>query len=126
MKQYPPALAIQLEFNPESVIRVLRWGAQPETSPHSHKDIAEWCDRFWCKHLDDDPLEEIARLLPILSDVDAQWELYLVNTFTLDELQRRTFNEVQLPAEWFREWLRQAEAQPCIQPDEPASGGSAG
>lgn len=126
MKQpTPPPLAIKLPFTPQAVLQVLRWGAEPETSPHSHKEIAQWCDRFWCQHLDDDPPENIARLLPILTDVETQWDLYLANTYKLEELQKQSFENVQLPVEWFQEWLRQAEAQPTVQADGPAFGGPA-
>ncbi|BDT57756.1 hypothetical protein MasN3_12500 [Massilia varians] len=37
---------IELPLTRDSVIRVLTYGANPEASPYSHKQIAEWCDRF--------------------------------------------------------------------------------
>ena len=113
----PPPLKITLPFTPHSVVEVLRWGAQPSTAPHGHEDIAQWCDRFWCQHLEDDPPEELARLLPVLTDVETQWDLYLANTFTVDELRTLSFAEVQLPVKWFQEWLFQAEAQPVAPAD---------
>ena len=45
---------IEFPFTRDSVIRVLTYGAHPEASPYSHKQIAEWCDRFWCQYLDID------------------------------------------------------------------------
>ena len=45
---------IVLPFTRDSVIRVLTYDANPEASPYSHKQIAEWCDRFWCQYLDCD------------------------------------------------------------------------
>jgi len=86
---------------------MLAWGANPEASPYSHKQIAEWCDRFWCQYLDVDADPEIERLLPVLTDVETQWDLYLANTYTLEELRAKDFETEQMPKEWFNDWLRQ-------------------
>lgn len=96
---------IELPFTPESVAQVLNWGARPKGAPYSHKQIAEWCDRFWCQYIDVDAPPHIERLLPVLADVDAQWDLFLANTFSLEELRTKSFEEVCLPTEWFEEWL---------------------
>lgn len=45
--------------------------------------------------------------MPILADVETQWDLFLANSFTLQELQSLNFAEIRLPTEWFNEWLRQ-------------------
>ena len=84
---------IPLPFLPESVIQVLSWGSAPESSPSSHKQIAEWSDRFWRQYLDVDAPTEIERLLPILTDVETQCDLFLANTFSLDELRRGSIEE---------------------------------
>ena len=102
---------VTLPFTPEAVLQVLTWGANPGSSPHSHKQIAIWCDSFWCRYLDADAAPEIERLLPILTDVETQWDLHLANNYSLEELQRNTFESVKLPIEWFQEWLRQAHRQ---------------
>jgi len=104
MKQSVPA---DVPFTPKSVLKMLSWGANPETSPFSHKQIAEWCDKFWCQYLDVDAEPEIERLLPILTDVETQWDLYLANTYTLEELQAKDFETEQMPKEWFNDWLQQ-------------------
>jgi hypothetical protein len=104
MKQSVPA---DVPFTPESALQMLAWGASPETSPFSHRQIAEWCDRFWCQYLDVDAEPEIERLLPILTDVETQWDLYLANTYTLEELKAKDFEMEQMPKEWFNDWLRQ-------------------
>ncbi|MFA5353869.1 MAG: hypothetical protein WC291_06550 [Thermodesulfovibrionales bacterium] len=106
--QCSPSKPIELDFTRENALAVLSWGAIPEESPYSHKQIAEWCDKFWCKYLDIDPPKEIEELLPILTDIDDQWELYLVNTYSLRQLQEEDFEHVILPVEWFKNWLRQA------------------
>jgi len=101
-------LRISLPFTTEAAIEVLGWGASPEASPYRHKDIAEWCDRYWCVYMDVDAPPVVEKLLPILADVDAQWELYLVNTYTLDELSSGSSDSARLPVEWFEEWLCRA------------------
>ncbi len=102
------APSIQLSFAPESVRQVLAWGARPDDAPYSHKQIAQWCDAFWCQYLDVDAPQEIERMLPILADVETQWDLYLANTYSLDELRTRSFDNERMPLEWFEGWLRDA------------------
>ncbi|MDP5189675.1 hypothetical protein [Rheinheimera baltica] len=102
-----PSAPVELPFTRESVLKMLAWGANPEASPYSHKQIAEWCDRFWCQYLDVDADPEIERLLPVLTDVETQWDLYLANTYTLEELRAKDFETEQMPKEWFNDWLRQ-------------------
>lgn len=87
---------------------MLKWGATPESSPYSHKAIAEWCDRFWCQYLDVDAEPEIESILPILTDVETQWDLYLANTYSIEELRSRDLEHVRIPTQWFHDWLRQA------------------
>ena len=99
---------LELPHTPESVLTVLRWGAIPGSSPYTHKEIAEWCDQFWCHFMDVDAPAEIERLLPILADVDVQWDLFLANNYTFDDLRVLNLNDVRLPVAWFEDWLRQA------------------
>ncbi|RMH92736.1 hypothetical protein EA797_03935 [Stutzerimonas zhaodongensis] len=96
-----------MPFTRASAVRMLTWGANPDSSPYSHKQIAEWCDRFWCKYLEVDADAEIENLLPILTHVETQWDLYLVNTYSIEALQTQDFEQEQMPKEWFNEWLSQ-------------------
>ena len=96
-----------MPFTREAARKILRWGAEPITSPYSHKQIAEWCDRFWCRYLDIEAEPEIESLLPVLTDVETQWDLYLANTYSAEELRTKSFEEEQMPTEWFRDWLQQ-------------------
>ena len=64
VKLSPPA---DMPFTRAAAIQMLRWGADPNSSPYTHKQIAEWCDRFWCKYLDVDAEPEIESLLPTLT-----------------------------------------------------------
>lgn len=101
------SIPIEMQFTRDAAIQILKWGANPESSPYSHKQIAEWCDNFWCKYLEVDVAPEIEKLLPILTDVETQWDLYLANTYSIDELQENDFEHKQMPKEWFNDWLRQ-------------------
>jgi len=101
---------IELEFTRKNALILLRLGASPNESPYSHKQIAEWCDKFWCQYLDVDAPKGIEPLLPILTDVETQWDLYLANTYSLQELQEGNFDSVRLPIEWFEQWIQEANA----------------
>ena len=99
-----------MPFTPESAIQMLEWGANPDASPYSHKQIAEWCDRFWCQYRDIGVPPEIEKLLPILTEVETQWDLYLANTYTYEQLRSQSFESERVPVEWFKTWLSQANA----------------
>ena len=105
MKQSP---AIELPYTRDSFLSLLEHGCKPATSPFTHKQISEWCDRFWCKYLDTDAPAEVEALLPLLTEVETQWDLYLVNTYDAEQLQTESFEHVLLPTEWFEEWLQRA------------------
>ncbi|WP_144062457.1 hypothetical protein [Simiduia agarivorans] len=96
-----------MPFTRDAAIQMLKWGAKPELSPYTHKQIAEWCDKFWCQYLEVDAEPEIESLLPVLTDVETQWDLYLANTYSIEELKTKDFENELMPKEWFNEWLRQ-------------------
>ena len=99
--QNAPPEAITLPFTPDSVRQVLQWGLASD-APHTHEDIVRWCERFWSK----DASHEIERKLSILADVVAQWDLFLTNTYTFEELIVLDLSQVRLPKAWFVDWLR--------------------
>ena len=99
---------VDLPYTPDSARQMLAWGAMPSTSPYTHRQIADWCDRFWVDFMDSDAPPDIEKLLPVLADVDAQWDLNFCNSFPLNELHLINQDQVQLPIQWFEEWLRQA------------------
>lgn len=78
-------------------------------SPYSHKQIAEWCDKFWCQYLDIDAPVEVEAILPFLTDVETQWDLYLANTFAIDQLRSNSFEGECMPVEWFKDWLEEVQ-----------------
>lgn len=102
-----PPRAVDLPFTRAAVEVLLRHGADPDPSPYSHKEIAKWYDRFWSQYIDIDADEEIEQLLPVLADVETQWDLYLANKYSIEELRNGSFDDERMPAEWFVEWLDQ-------------------
>lgn len=102
-----PCHPIDLPFSAESLKRVLAWGAKTEGAPHTHQEVADWCDRMHMALLDADKDAQLDRAVSVAADVDCQWELFLVNTYPLDELQKLDMSNVRLPVEWFSNWLRE-------------------
>lgn len=100
---------IALPFTRESLMTVLAWGAGEQSSTHLHQDIAHWCDRLHMAHVNGElPGDEhiLRPLVDIAYDVSTQWELFLANTYTLEQLQSLQFSTVTLPVVWFQDWLR--------------------
>lgn len=98
---------IDLPFTVESLSLVLAWGRSG--GDYSHQDIAHWCDRFHMAKFDVDTDHAMDVATGIAADVDAQWDMFLANTYSLNELQNLDFRQVKLPVEWFAEWLNQIE-----------------
>ena len=57
--------------------------------------------------LDTDEAPDIEAAIRIAADVDCQWDLFLANSYTLDQLRQLDFSTVRLPTEWFLDWQRQ-------------------
>lgn len=101
---------IDLPFTAESMRQVLNWGLSSDASPVNHQDIAHWCDRFHMKMFDVDTEHTMDVATGIAADVDAQWDLYLANKYTLQELQHLDFSNERLPVEWFQNWIKELES----------------
>lgn len=101
---------IEFEYSKESLLALLAFGAEPKDSPYSHKQIAEWCEQFWNKYSETDAPEEIENIMSVLADVETQWDLYLANTYSLNELRSLDFESVTMPIEWFKGWMVQVNA----------------
>jgi hypothetical protein len=99
------SFAINFPFTIENLRTVLAHGANPDKSPYSHHDIANWYERFWNEYCDSDLPSDIEHVMPILADVETQWDLYLANTYSLEQLWLLSLSEVFLPKEWFDRWL---------------------
>ncbi|MDA3834226.1 MAG: hypothetical protein PF495_12615 [Spirochaetales bacterium] len=98
---------IDLQFSTKSLEKILAWGAMPEGAPHTHQEIAHWCDRMHMSLLDVDCEPDIDKAVSVAADIDCQWDLFRVNTFKLEELRTLDFASVRLPVEWFTDWLNQ-------------------
>ncbi|MCP3849326.1 MAG: hypothetical protein GY694_03665 [Gammaproteobacteria bacterium] len=99
-----------MQYSKKNFLILLSYGENPDDSPYSHKQIAEWCEQFWNKYSDVDASNEIEKIMPVLADVETQWDLYLANTYSSTELQQLNFEAVRLPVEWFKNWSVEANA----------------
>lgn len=99
--------AIDLSYTVNSLITVLTWGLNPQESKFTHQDICYWCDRFHMAMFDVDTDNAMDVAAGVACDVDAQWGMYLANTYKLEELQKLDFSQVQIPIDWFNDWLVQ-------------------
>jgi hypothetical protein len=102
---------INLTFTPESLKYLLDQALNESEPEFTHQDIANWCGKYWWKteeeELDSgaDKVKQIA--VKVAKDIDCQWELFLVNTYSLADLQNLDFSKVKLPIEWFEKWLHE-------------------
>lgn len=112
---------ISLPFTLESVRQILNWGVQPDAAPFTHQEIAHWCDQMHMEFLDTDadPMLDVA--VHIAADVDCQWDLFLANSYTLDQLRELDFSAVRLPTEWFVDWQKELDSEPA-NAQEPTGG----
>jgi hypothetical protein len=82
-----------------------------ESSEYTHQDFANWCSRHFgniiANNLELKAVGIDEATYEVLNDVDAQWDLFLVNTYTIEELQTMDLSKVKLPDEWYKEWLSQ-------------------
>jgi hypothetical protein len=99
--------AIDLPFTVESIKAVLTCGASQNDSPYTHQDIAHWCYRFHMVMFDIDTDKAMNVATGVAADVDAQWDMYLSNTYSLEELKTLDFSQERMPVEWFNDWLKQ-------------------
>lgn len=100
---------IDLPFTIESLRSVLSWGISANEVDYSHQDIAHWCDRFHMAKFDVETDRAMDIATGVAADVDAQWDMFLANTYKLEELQNLDFRQVNLPAEWFMDWSSQLD-----------------
>ena len=109
---------IPLAFNSESLMTVLSWGTDDQHSEFTHQDIAHWCDRFHMAYVTGnwarDEESTIEPFVDVAHDVSTQWELYLENTYKLEQFQSLKFSDVKLPVKWFQDWLRKLKAATSV------------
>ncbi|RDU38756.1 hypothetical protein DRW41_04135 [Neobacillus piezotolerans] len=54
----------------------------------SDYDFAQWCDNFTIIFEDDEVSKNTEHVLLIAGDIECQWDLFLVNTYSIEELQK--------------------------------------
>lgn len=69
----------------------------------SHKTLMDWCSLYI--HETDEGDNQNLLLNDKAIDIDAQWELFLSNTFTLSELQTLNLDLIKIPVQWLKDWL---------------------
>ena len=92
---------IDWELSKENLVELLK-SVVNRTSKFTHQQMCNWCD----KHYMDETKLDDEKLYDVLEDISAQWDLYLVNTYSLKELQKLELSKVKLPIEWFDRWLK--------------------
>ncbi|KOP28816.1 hypothetical protein ACV3PA_13010 [Exiguobacterium acetylicum] len=82
----------------------------------THEELADWCYRYMTDVYHNDhyyiatdgrgsyPLGKQAA--EVVNDIDAQWDLYLANSYSLNELQTIDLATICLPREWLEKWLQ--------------------
>ncbi|RRN67738.1 hypothetical protein EI200_21725 [Peribacillus simplex] len=54
---------------------------------------------------DDDERDELA--FSVARDIECQWDLYLINTYSDKELRTLDLSQVSLPQEWLLKWFEE-------------------
>ncbi|NGY88856.1 hypothetical protein F6Y05_38400 [Bacillus megaterium] len=74
----------------------------------SHKDLVDWCEEFLQETSKDTSISinrsKNKKAIMVALDIENQWELYLSNTYTFEELQKLEQKEVKMPKQWLEEW----------------------
>ncbi|WP_417387302.1 hypothetical protein [Gimesia sp.] len=100
---------IELPLTRESLIQVLCCALDDGNAEYTHQEIAWWAENFHQAQFDyENPVDET--VADVALDLHLQWQMYLDNTYTREELQKLDFSKVRLPAEWFSNWLEQLDA----------------
>lgn len=92
-------------YTPDSLKKVIKLAVIDSIS---HKDLVDWCSNFLQEASQDisisvnRPLNKKAIMVAL--DIENQWELYLSNTYTLEELQTLEQKDVKMPIQWLQEW----------------------
>lgn len=82
-----------------------------DKSDMKHREFYEWASMHFSKikteNLEPEDLGISKLTAWILMDIDAQWNLYLANTYLLNRLKSLNLDHVKLPRMYFGLWYRQ-------------------
>jgi hypothetical protein len=73
-------------------------------------EFAKWCDNLTMAFDDeeaDDLSERDELAFSVARDIECQWDLYLINSYSDKELRTLDFSKVSLPQEWFLKWSKE-------------------
>lgn len=100
---------IDFPFSSENLKNLLNSVCRKENK-FSQYEFGKWCNNLTMA-FDDDETEEWNEFdniaFGIARDIECQWDLFLINTYSLKELQNLDLSKVKLPQDWFKEWLKQ-------------------
>ncbi|MGE6614004.1 hypothetical protein ACQKFG_26540 [Peribacillus sp. NPDC076916] len=78
----------------------------------SQFEFIKWCDNLTMAFEEAEASNEFDEIaFGIARDIECQWDLFLVNTYSLKELQNLDLSKVKLPQDWFIEWLKQLKEE---------------
>ena len=104
----PKPAPIDLPLTITNLQTLLAAGASPKPL-YTHQQIKEWASRFWWEKREGSLAEHndpsLKGAIDLAQDVEMQWDMYLANTYSLQELQELDFSKVELPKGWFVDWL---------------------
>jgi hypothetical protein len=120
----PQCIKIDEPFTIQVLDDLLKDGAKKDESKYSHQQIADWCRR-WFVEIVNEHMDAPDPVYDIVQDIDAQWDLFIFNNYTYEDLLHLDLSKVQLPLEWFAGWaikLKDFTEQPASQGFGPKSG----
>lgn len=93
-----------LEHTKQNLIYFLNQALNDQVT---HLELADWC-YTWCQSYWNDEINETEGLRTA-EDIDAQWELYLINSYDTSELGTLDLSKEKMPKEWLYRWLSALE-----------------
>ncbi|WP_409276180.1 hypothetical protein V1499_11360 [Neobacillus sp. SCS-31] len=98
--------SINLPYIYENLILLLTQISKGKNN-FSEYDFAQWCDNFTMIFEDDEVSKNTEHALLIARDIECQWDLFLADTYSIEELQKMDLTKVKLPLEWYERWLEE-------------------
>ncbi len=105
------AKEIPLAFNKENLITLLNDIIAGGTQ-HSHQDMVHWARKFYSYYIElfENGEDIDFDLKDVLEDIDAQWTMYLFNTYKTEELLKLDLSKVKLSKELLINWYDRLRA----------------
>ncbi|MBV7505012.1 hypothetical protein KW850_07045 [Bacillus sp. sid0103] len=96
---------IDLQYSYESLLGLLS-KILLNKNDFSHYEFALWCDNFTMIFDENElsPMDENAYI--VARDIECQWDLFLINSYPLEELQNLDLSKVTLPQDCYIQWLK--------------------